>query len=126
MPTAHPLTRVRLELARSKEFPEGSNRHGYEFVAPLDGAGYLDASTWKSVRDRCRVHRFWGAGDEDIGHLVHRPGGSWAFHYDVEGDEDDEAGYRLGSHSFNIGDYVSVKDDDDVLHTFRVVLSETL
>jgi hypothetical protein len=119
------LTRVRLELARSKEFPEGSNRHGYEFVAPLDDAGYLDAATWKAVRDRCRVHRFWGAGDEDIGHLVHRPGGSWAFHYDVDGDEDDEAGYRLGSHSFNIGDYVSIKYDDNVLHTFRVVLSET-
>lgn len=126
MATDHPLTRVRLELARSKEFPEGSNRHGYEFVAPLDEAGFLDAPVWKSVRDRCRVHRFWGAGDEDIGHLVHRPGGSWAFHYDVDGDEDDEAGYRLGSHSFNIGDYVSIRDDDDVLHTFRVVLSETL
>jgi hypothetical protein len=118
------LTRIRLELARSKEFPEGSNRHGYELVAPLDGAGHLDAAAWKDVRQKCRVHRFWGAGDEDIGHLVHRPGGSWAFHYDIDGDEDDEAGYKLGSHTFNLGDYVSVRDEDGVLHTFRVVRAD--
>jgi hypothetical protein len=28
------LKRIRLELARSKELPEGSATHGYEFVAP--------------------------------------------------------------------------------------------
>jgi hypothetical protein len=32
----HEFKRIRLELARSKEFPEGSATHGYEFVAPLD------------------------------------------------------------------------------------------
>jgi len=30
------LKRIRLELARSKEFPDGSTAHGYEFVAPVD------------------------------------------------------------------------------------------
>ena len=29
------LKRIRLELARSNEFPMGSANHGYEFVAPL-------------------------------------------------------------------------------------------
>ncbi|WP_075216952.1 hypothetical protein [Mongoliimonas terrestris] len=120
------LTRIRLELARTKGFPEGSAAHGYAFVAPLDADGKLDAVAWKSVRDRCRVHRFWGADDEDIGHLVRRPGGSWAFHYDVDGDEDDEAGYRLGDHRFAIGEYVSVRDEDGDLHTFRVVSTEAV
>ena len=32
----HVLKRIRLNLARSKEFPSGSDEHGYEFVAPLD------------------------------------------------------------------------------------------
>jgi len=32
----HVLKRIRLNLARSKEFPVGSDQHGYEFVAPLD------------------------------------------------------------------------------------------
>jgi hypothetical protein len=34
MSLPHVLKRIRLELARSKEFPMGSTRHGYEFVAP--------------------------------------------------------------------------------------------
>jgi hypothetical protein len=119
----HPLTRIRLELARSKAFPAGSAAHGYEFVAPLDSEGHLDPASWKSLRERCRVHRFWGPDDEDIGHVIHRRG-DWVFHYDIDGDEDDEAGYKLGSHTFNLGDYVSVRDEDGVLHTFRVVRAD--
>lgn len=124
--TPRHLTRIRLELARTKEHPDGSRRHGYEFVAPLDAEGHLDAAAWKSVRERCRVRRFWGAEDDDVGHLVHRPGGSWAFHYDIDGDEDDEAGYRLAQHVFNIGEYVSIRDEDGELHTFRVVAADTV
>jgi len=43
--------RIRLELARSKEFPTGSSQHGYEFVAPLDGSGdlVLDHDTFGSI-----------------------------------------------------------------------------
>ena len=36
------LKRIRLELARSKEFPMGSANHGYEFVASLDSKGHID------------------------------------------------------------------------------------
>jgi hypothetical protein len=115
------LKRIRLTLARTKAFPEGSARHGYEFVAPLDATGHIDPQAWKLAREQCHVRRFWGDEQDDIGHLVHRPGGSWAFHYDMAGDEDDEAGYRFGSHTFNMGDYVSIKDEDGDLHTFQVV-----
>lgn len=122
------LKRITLNLARSKDHPNGSAAHGYEFVAPLDDSGHLDASGWKSNKDSCRVRRFWADEAADIGHLVHRggatKGGSWAFTYDITGDEDDEAGYRFGAHSFNIGDYVSIKDEDDEMHTFVVALVE--
>jgi hypothetical protein len=64
----HAFKRIRLEIARSKEFPSGSSRHGYEFVAPLDGNGHIDPSLWRQHRDNCRVRRFWG-GEEEIGHL---------------------------------------------------------
>jgi len=33
------LKRIRLELARTADFPEGSPSHGYEFVAALDPRG---------------------------------------------------------------------------------------
>ncbi|MEJ8473618.1 hypothetical protein [Roseibium algae] len=115
------LKKIRLNLARSKDYPQGSALHGYEFAAPLDEAGHIDAGLWKVEREHCRVRRFWSGEDEEIGHLVHRPGGSWAFHYDIEGEDDDEAGYRFGSHAFKPGEYVSIKDEDGDLHTFQVV-----
>ena len=121
MPDIHPLKTIRLELARSKDYPDGSNRHGYRFVAPLDAAGHLDVEGWKRRRAECRVVRFWGGAEEDIGRLVHRPGGSWGFHYHSSGDEGDEAGFKLSSHVFIPGEYVSIRDDDGALHTFRVV-----
>jgi hypothetical protein len=114
--------KIRLELARDRQFPDGSNRHGYEFVAPLDGGGHLEPALWKKNRERCRVRRFWGDEEDEIGHLVRKPGGSWAFHYDGHGDaDDDESGYRLSSHKFAPGEYVSIREHDGVMQTFRVV-----
>ncbi|TBW37202.1 hypothetical protein EYW49_12115 [Siculibacillus lacustris] len=115
------LKKIRLNLARTKEFPMGSARHGYEFLAPLAEDGRIDAEAWRRLRDKCRVRRFWGAEVQDIGHLVHRPGGSWAFRYDISGNDDAEAGYRFGAHPFVVGEYVSIKDEDGDLFTFQVV-----
>ena len=115
--------KIRLELARDPDFPDGSRRHGYEMVAPLDGDDRIDVSQWSRQRARCRVRRFWEGDDDEIGHLVRKPGGAWAFHYDINGEaDDDETGYRFGDHRFRIGEYVSIREhDDDQLRTFRVV-----
>jgi hypothetical protein len=115
------LKKIRLELARSREHPEGAHGIGYEFAAPLDDSGRIVAAEWQKNRDRCRVRRFRPGEDDDIGHLVRKPGGTWAFHYDIHSDEeDDETGYRFGDHEFRVGEYVSVREDDG-LHTYRVV-----
>jgi hypothetical protein len=123
----HELKRIRLNLARSKDFPAGSARHGYEFVAPLDAKGHIDAGLWRTHRDHCGVRRFWG-NEEEIGKLVHKPGGNehsrWVFDYDESADEDDEAGYRFASHAFVPGEYVSIRDEDGDMHTFQVVSVE--
>lgn len=118
------LKRIRLELARSKEFPNGSASHGYEFVAPLDANAHIDPALWQKNREHCRVRRFWG--DEiDSGHLLHKPGGPehgrWVFDYDNKAEYDDEAGVRFGAHPFRQGDYVSILDESGDTHTFRVV-----
>ncbi len=115
------LKRIRLELARDPDFPAGSPEHGYAFTAPLGDDGHIDATAWKANRDLCRVRRFWGDEPEQLGHLVRKPGGSWAFHYDIGGaEDDDEAGYRFGDHPFRLGEYVSIRDEDDRLRTFHV------
>jgi hypothetical protein len=124
MTLPHVLKRIRLTLARSKEFPTGSERHGYEFIAPLDGNGHIDPELWRVHREHCGVRRFWEGEDDEVGRLIHKPGGSeharWVFDYDSSRDDDDEAGYRFGAHAFRLGEYVSVRDEDGELHTFQV------
>ncbi|MFN0194493.1 MAG: hypothetical protein ACKVP5_21390 [Aestuariivirga sp.] len=115
------LKKVRLELARSHEHPDGARNIGYEFAAPLNDKDRIDPNEWQKQRDHCRVRRFRPGEEDDIGHLVRKPGGSWAFHYDIHSDEeDDESGYRFGDHEFRAGEYVSVKEDDE-LHTYKIV-----
>jgi hypothetical protein len=121
------LNRIRLELARDHDFPEGSRDRGYEFTAPLSDEGRINEGDWRTNRARCRVRRFWHGEPDEVGHLIRKPGGSWAFHYDLLGDpDDDEAGYRFGNHRFVPGEYVSIKEHDDVLRTFRVVMVQPM
>ncbi len=120
------LKSIRLNLARTKEFPQGSDRHGYRLTAPLDADGHLDAEGWRKHRQHCRVVRFWAGEEDDVGHLIHRPGGSWGFTYDIDGDEGDESGFKLSSHRFVPGEYISIRDDDGELHTFVVVTVDNI
>ncbi len=117
------LSKIHMELARSPEFPNGSALHGFEFVAPINSDGFIDVESWREQKENCRVVRFWGTQEHELGHLVRKPGGSWAFHYDIHGDEDDDdTGYRFGAHPLRAGEYLSIKDhDDDEMHTFKVM-----
>lgn len=123
--SASKLHRITLNLARTKAYPEGSIRHGYTFVAPLDGAGRIDAKAYMEAPGACTVHRFWADEPEQVGWLKHKPGGArgatWAFDYDGTTDADDEAGYRFADHVFAPGEYVSIRDEDGELHAFKVV-----
>jgi len=120
----HAFRRVRLELARSKEFPDGSPNHGYELTVPLTADGHIDVALWQQHRDNCRVLRFWGDGEE-LGFLEHKPGGGeharWVFDYRKTTHHEDESGYRFGAHRFAFGEYVTLTDEDGNEHTFRVV-----
>ena len=122
--TAVALKLIRLNLARSKDFPDGSTRYGYEIIAPLYCASHIDPVAWKNRRAQCRVKRIWDGEETDAGLLVHKPGGAeharWVFDYDPDKQSDDEAGYRFGSHIFAPGEYVSIRGADGTTHTFVV------
>jgi hypothetical protein len=114
------LRNIRLELARCTEYPEGSAVHGYEFVAPLDVHGDVDAAEWKKSARKCVVRRFWGAAPDEKGMLVRLGGHSWAFSYVPDKTEDDEPIFRFDRHTFRAGEYVSITEHDGVQRTFRV------
>ncbi|MGO9357778.1 MAG: hypothetical protein ACLP1D_08880 [Xanthobacteraceae bacterium] len=117
--------RIRLELAREAGHPEGESEIAYIVVAPLNDDGHIDAAAWKLHREACRVARQRPRQDTELGHLVHRPGGSWAFHYDISGDTPEEVGHHFESQRFVAGEYVSINEEGRV-HTFRVVSVQRL
>ena len=108
------LMRVRLELAQSPDFPEGSTLHGYEFVAPLKNDGHIDAS-------KCRAIRFWGDAPEEEGSLRHG-GRGWRFDYEKTDDAGDEGFLSPDTQALSPGAYVSITEHDGVQRPFRVMM----
>ena len=120
----HTFKRIRLNLARSKEFPQGSSRHGYEFVA-RSTQDHIDAALWKQHRDHCRVRRFWKGADEH-GFLVHRPGGpSMGAGSSTTIRRRGRRRKRLSLRRACIpaGEYVSIRNEDGEMHTYQVAPS---
>jgi hypothetical protein len=115
------LKRVRMELARSHEFPQGSSHHAYEFVLPLTADGKFDREAWEKAPEICTVHRYWEGEGDETGQLVRTGKGLWAFSY-RRGGEDDEPIHRFAEHSFREGEYISVREADGEQHTFKIVL----
>lgn len=116
---------IRLELARESGHPEGESDIAYILVAPLDDDGHIDAAVWKNHREACRVARLRPRRSNELGHLVHRAGGSWAFHYDISGHTGEEVGHHFDSQRFVAGEYVSINEEGRI-HTFRVVSVQRL
>jgi len=118
------LRHIRLQLAREKNHPQGDLAHGYDIVAPLTPDGHIDAQTFKTCKDICRVRRFRPDDTDAIGKLRHGPGGRWYFDYDDTKSTDDEAGFRFSEEKFDLGEYVSIQEDDGIFHTFTVTKVE--
>jgi hypothetical protein len=112
------MKQIRVELARSKEFPNGDARYGYVLRAPLTRDGKIDEKAFRKDAPLCTVHGFAPGKDDQHGLLVHTRKG-WAFSY-VPGEEDDEGIFRPGDHAFKPGEYVTIAGQDGE-HTFRVV-----
>jgi hypothetical protein len=112
--------KVRLELARTKEFPHGNAARGYELVLPLDAEGHLDEAAWRENRKRYTVRRFWDNEPEEHGHLIHTRRREWAFSY-APGEDDDTPIFSLATHVFKSGEYISIREQDGETQTFRIV-----
>jgi hypothetical protein len=119
LPTS--FRKIRLELAREPGHPQGNPNDGYEFVAPLLLDGRIDAAAWREHREHCRVRRFQDDEAQRSGWLARKPGGQWFFDYQRGDDADDEAGFRFSEERFVPGEYASIRNEDEEMHTYRVV-----
>lgn len=118
--TASSLKKVRLELARTRESPDGNPHCGYEFVAPLTKDGHLDADLHRQRKSECRVNRFWEGQKSEQGVLLHLGKDRWVFSY-APGADDDEPAFKFDRHAFAPGEYVSITEHDGVTRPFKVV-----
>jgi len=108
---------IRMELARNRDFPEGSQHHGYLLHAPLQQDGRLDLGEFESARARAVVEEFWGDIDPKRGKLLHRNRNLWSFSFDGN---DEEPIFHFGDHRFVPGEYLTVRDLSGKDLTFRV------
>ena len=112
------LMTIRLELGRTTEMPGGDIRHGYEFVAPINRDGHLDAAEWAIQKDKCGVRSFRPGHAERRGMLRH-VGRGWRFDY-APGPKDDEPFFKLDRHIIAPGLYVSITEEDGIERPFKI------
>lgn len=109
---------IRLELARTREFPEGSASRAYLLRLPLDEKGLIDERALGSSPALATVHRFWPNQPDLSGYVVRTPNG-WALSYEP-GEDDDEAVFHLETHPIRIGEYITLTEPDGTRLPFRV------
>jgi len=107
---------IRLTLATESEHPASDPDVRYVFIAPLGPDGRIDAVLWKRHREACRVVRSRSGAPDVQGHLIHRPGGSWAFHYENIADD---VGFHFTDEQFHQGECVSIREAGK-FHRFEV------
>jgi hypothetical protein len=115
------ISHIVLELARERKHPHGDPSHGYHLYLPLTPDGHIDAEAWRAHQPLCRVRKFTPSEGERRGRILHGPGGRWTFDYTDETSRDDEQGFRLKDERFVPGEYISIRENDGVMHTFQVI-----
>lgn len=111
--------RVRLELGRTREFPQGSASRAYLVHLPVSDDGLIDEAVLQAAPGRARVRRHWPNEPDMSGYVIRTPKG-WAFSYRM-GEDDDEAVYHLETHAIRLGEYITLTEPDGQRLPYRVV-----
>jgi len=109
---------IRLELARTPDFPEGSASRAYLLHLPIDSNGLIDESSRETLPARATVRRVWPNEPDLSGHVIRRKDG-WAFSY-APGEDDDETIFHLENHPIRLGEYLTLTEPDGQRLPFRV------
>lgn len=115
---------VRLELARTPQFPEGSAEHGYQLHVPVRADGLIDAEEVAAARERATAFRFWPDERDRKGYVI-RTGRGWAISYAL-GEDDDEGVFHLETHALRPGNYLTLTGADGASEPFRIAAMEPL
>ena len=109
---------IRLELARSEQFPHGSASRSYLLRLPLMENGLIDESSLKAMPSHAIVRRFWPNEPDRSGTVIPTPNG-WAFSYECS-EGKDESVFQLDPHPIQLGGHVTLPEPDGSRLPFRV------
>ena len=68
---------IRLELARTAQFPAGSVSRGYLIRLPLGDSDHVDRRTLQKTPHRATVRRYWSTEPDEAG-VVEEVANEWA------------------------------------------------
>jgi hypothetical protein len=114
---------IRLELARSAGFPNGSASRAYLLHLPLDSGGLVNEDAFRRSPALATVRRHWPNEKDRTGYVIRKKNG-WAFSYAI-GEEDDEDLFHLERHPLLPGEYVTITEPDGDRLPYRVVASDS-
>ena len=109
---------IRMELARTPDFPAGSASRFYLLRLPLGADGIIDRQELRGDPGRATVRRFWPNQPDITGHVIPTKKG-WALSY-RPGEEDDEKIFHLETHPIRSGEYITLTEPDGERLPFRV------
>jgi hypothetical protein len=115
---------IRLELARTPEFPDGSAERGYQLHLPMRPDGLIDEAAHSSDRARATAFRFW-PDERDLKGYVIRTARGWAISYAL-GESDDQGVFHLETHPLKLGNYLTITEADGTTWPFRIAAIEPL
>ncbi len=113
---------IKLELARTQEYPNGSPGRSYLIRLPLVAGGLIDEAARAGDNARATVRRFWPNEPDQSGYVLKSKNG-WVFSYAV-GEVDDENFCQLENHPIRVGEYLTLTEADGTRNPFHVVRAE--
>lgn len=113
---------IRLELAQTRDYPNGSPVRAYLLRLPLNDRGGIDVDEFRASPINATVRRYWPNEPDRTGHLIHSLPG-WKFAY-REGKGDGEADFVPGSGPIRLDRCLTVIERGGPCLPFRVVRCE--
>jgi hypothetical protein len=106
---------IRLELARTKEFPAGSVSRGYLIRLPLNDDDVVDQDAFNRNPYKAIVRRYWSTEPDEAG-IVLAVDGDWAMRCNGTLDRR----LDLNGRAIRLGQQISVVEADGAILPFRV------
>lgn len=110
---------VRLELAKTPNYPNGSPVRAYLLRLPLNADGVIDSLLYESNPRQATVRRFWPNEPDRAGVIVSHPLG-WNFVFERNGQRTHEI-FQLEAISIALGKHVLVTAPDGQWLPFKVL-----